>query len=1047
MSWFHPVATPPTIASLLPRHHNARASIDDNCTLDGGNHDPEIEDIDIDSANHYIATEYNWKVATLSRRLEQLISPIGHSSWQMSSKGLACRENNEHKTSSLTYPEIVNGNELDREKNPSKYFQESAHFDPMLCESLPGNLLPGSCTHPTIHFHSKLQDNSEKTSFVHFFYPRPVRCSGRGSTTDTCAISASSFYYNKENSPMTHTLGLRNSIEQQRQSGIAEPNIREPDWTDPFSRHDQQMMGSKYIGHPSYNYNPSHPDPVIQDHHQTNPTYTQALLTRNGQLTSSRHYASSLDDHTWDQVGQNIATYKSSTQQNQPQTDSHKRTQKRKVKRPLPESNAMTSPPQQVHRDESTKRIRKKKKSCDSRHDSLANEHRADASRSRKTDGAVKHTMTQRGNHDNSHESSTNLRESVLCNIGNNPSSYLPIKSSNVHPNGSREASQRHTARIHWKTFQILEEMYQLCNAGADMDCLRHFLEIVKQSRVVSWTFLFYDRHCTSPFLPLTKRYCTEKGPPCTMWNCTCDQQSRAVQSSAPVAGVLFCLPSTSSSSSSMNTKEDLRNFFLPLGPTAETVDDNDTSILHPGNIDEGYERMIHWPLLPIRCDTSIKQRWDAFRFILMNKFITCVTYNAIMGLMPYHYHCLNDSTSSIDSTLDWNLPKIWDLRVASWLLAPNTDETELEFERKLEGFSHFVANSDIPQLPDDASDHLRGFVLSIRNLHFLNKVYPLINDLLSRNGLLSAFEEIESPLLSTLSAMECHGIGFLSDQFIEMQSQIECRIEQLSYDARLLAKDPSFLLSSPQQVSHLLYDIMKIPDPQRMTTKVSLNMNRHRSTSEETLKMIQAEALAQQGSGYHMIDIILEFRTLNKMLTSYIRPYPSLCRHVMQDSRLLAPGRRSKKEKKPTSVARIHPMWVQTAVRTGRLSCRKPNMQQIPTNSVFGVHPRSAFVATSSDMCLFSFDYSQNEVRILAHMSGDSSLISLFHSSDDIDIYKLMSSAITGKPVEFVDDKERAISKQASAIHYILSRDLFPPSQPHRLLAGHISHSLRNGA
>jgi DNA polymerase-1 len=105
----------------------------------------------------------------------------------------------------------------------------------------------------------------------------------------------------------------------------------------------------------------------------------------------------------------------------------------------------------------------------------------------------------------------------------------------------------------------------------------------------------------------------------------------------------------------------------------------------------------------------------------------------------------------------------------------------------------------------------------------------------------------------------------------------------------------------------------------------------------------------------------------------------------------------------------------MQTAVRTGRLSCRKPNMQQIPTGSVLGISPRNAFIASTKETCLFACDYSQNEVRILAHMSGDKSLISLFVQPGTTDIYKQMSSVITGKDVKSISGKERSIAKQVT--------------------------------
>lgn len=101
--------------------------------------------------------------------------------------------------------------------------------------------------------------------------------------------------------------------------------------------------------------------------------------------------------------------------------------------------------------------------------------------------------------------------------------------------------------------------------------------------------------------------------------------------------------------------------------------------------------------------------------------------------------------------------------------------------------------------------------------------------------------------------------------------------------------------------------------------------------------------------------------------------------------------------------------------MRTGRLSCRKPNLQQVPSDTIFDITCRSAFVPTLSNMCFFSCDYSQNEVRILSHMSQDSALIEMFQDENRADIYKQMSSAITGKAIGDVTEKERSISKQVT--------------------------------
>ena len=127
--------------------------------------------------------------------------------------------------------------------------------------------------------------------------------------------------------------------------------------------------------------------------------------------------------------------------------------------------------------------------------------------------------------------------------------------------------------------------------------------------------------------------------------------------------------------------------------------------------------------------------------------------------------------------------------------------------------------------------------------------------------------------------------------------------------------------------------------------------------------------------------------------------------------------GKRSKKQKKTTTgtIMKIHPMWMQTAVRTGRLSCRKPNMQQIPNSGELKNEMRSAFASSSKQCCFVSCDYSQNEVQILAHVSEDKALISLFQDKSDVDIYKQMASLVTGQNVDKITKQQRSMFKQVT--------------------------------
>ena len=562
-------------------------------------------------------------------------------------------------------------------------------------------------------------------------------------------------------------------------------------------------------------------------------------------------------------------------------------------------------------------------------------------------------------------------------------------------------------------TFDGIEECGMM-NAGCSEKALAVFLRVVQGQKCVAWTMAFLDGDCTTPFLPSSKKYCTEKGPRCTMWNCTCDGQVRALQASKPVLCAMFVLGSNDDAEEEGGSEKG-DCFLLPLGPSLTSEGD-------PGAPGDGFERMSDWPVTPFTCDTSVGKRWDALRTILRDKGVTKVTYNATMGLMPFHFHRYHDIRGSFGTggsgiNTDLIIPSIWDLRLASWILKPHSKEEELEFESMRDGFPHLVERLPQRGRPELASRQLLGLITARENLELLLELYPILDRRIGEKGIRSAFDDIEGPLQSVLSAMECEGIGFLPSRLQGIQHQLEKKISGLTAEARVITKDSSFLLSSPQQVSHYLYDILQLCVPKGLATK-QVAGSQHRSTSEEALKAIQKEA-ENKGDPIPIITILLEFRTLNKMLTTYICPLPNHAREVTRIRHF--PTRREQKkrgkicEEDALRPMRIHPMWMQTAVRTGRLSCRKPNMQQIPTDRVLGVNPRDSFTASTSDRCLFACDYSQNEIRILAHVSGDEVLVQMFRGEDDIDIYKQMSSACSGKPVDRVTDEERRIYKQVT--------------------------------
>lgn len=175
--------------------------------------------------------------------------------------------------------------------------------------------------------------------------------------------------------------------------------------------------------------------------------------------------------------------------------------------------------------------------------------------------------------------------------------------------------------------------------------------------------------------------------------------------------------------------------------------------------------------------------------------------------------------------------------------------------------------------------------------------MYPLMNGQLINNDLLPALEQIEAPVQSILAAMECRGIGFRPQRLQKFQPEIEEKIEKLEQQGRQITKDADFLLSSPKQVSHYLFDKLKLSLPTDFVSKTKAGSN-HRSTSEEALQAIKKEMTKRDGKVHPIISILLEFRALNKLLTTYILPLPKFCfRHEFSTD----------------DVPRIHPHWMQT--------------------------------------------------------------------------------------------------------------------------------------
>jgi len=253
--------------------------------------------------------------------------------------------------------------------------------------------------------------------------------------------------------------------------------------------------------------------------------------------------------------------------------------------------------------------------------------------------------------------------------------------------------------------------------------------------------------------------------------------------------------------------------------------------------------------------------------------------------------------------------------------------------------------------------------------------VYLLSEELLKRlesEGLLRLFEEVELPLIEVLARMEIWGVRVDRKKLSELSGELEGRLKELQERVWALAGE-EFNLNSPQQVGRILFEKLGLPVLKRTRKKAY-------STDVEVL-----EALSEI---HEVPRLLLEYRGLQKLKSAYVDALPKLIHPL---------------------TGRIHTSYNQTATATGRLSSSEPNLQNIPVRGELGRKIREAFIPEDGWL-LLSADYSQIELRILAHLSGDEVLIESFKKGEDI--HARTASEVFGVPKEMVTPEMRRAAK-----------------------------------
>lgn len=374
----------------------------------------------------------------------------------------------------------------------------------------------------------------------------------------------------------------------------------------------------------------------------------------------------------------------------------------------------------------------------------------------------------------------------------------------------------------------------------------------------------------------------------------------------------------------------------------------------------------------------------DWFRDLWKKENLFWIFHNAKFDL---HVLCREFSLESIPE-------KIGDTLIAAWMLSPGSHVLSLDEQVRIELNHVMIPIADLigrgkSQIPftqvsvEKASEY--GAEDAVYTLRLWNKLSPKLQDA----GYEKFFFQMEMPLLKVLLDMEQTGIALDKHKMQKLAREMEERLFFLEKEIHEIAGE-KFNIASPKQLAEILFDNLGLPEIKK------------RSTDSSVLEELSVVA------PHPIVESIMEYREQKKLLSTYVSVLPSL----------ILP-----------KTNRIHTSFIQWGTATGRLSSRDPNLQNIPIRSENGKKIRAAFIPGNPENTILAVDYSQIELRMLAHLSGDKNLIAAY--LNDLDIHAQTASAIYGVSQEEVTSDQRRDAKVVNfgvlygMTAFRLSRDL----------------------
>ena len=258
-------------------------------------------------------------------------------------------------------------------------------------------------------------------------------------------------------------------------------------------------------------------------------------------------------------------------------------------------------------------------------------------------------------------------------------------------------------------------------------------------------------------------------------------------------------------------------------------------------------------------------------------------------------------------------------------------------------------------------------------------RIYNALRPLLEKEeALLKLYSEVEAPMIDVLADMEWTGVRINSEALYNYSSTLSQKLAEIEAEIREMSGESEININSSRQLGELLFAKMRITDKPKMTKTKQF------CTDEEYLQSFAGE--------HRVVDLILEYRGVKKLLSTYVNSLPQLVNPV---------------------TGHIHTSYNQAVTATGRLSSANPNLQNIPIRDDLGRPIRSAFVASDERHEILSADYSQVELRLMAHLSGDENLCEAFREGKDI--HAATAARIFKKEIDEVTSEERRRAKTAN--------------------------------